>query len=230
MNRRINTLALTLAAALAATAVAASSALAIPQFTAEAYPVTIHGSNTKATSAIEMEAGVIECDTNFHAVLSEPSSTLNVTPNYTNCDAFEFLEAEVNEEGCSYVFHATEKTAGDKYKAHTDVTCPVGQSIKISVFTCRAEVKAQTGLTSAVFTNDTAASPKKDMTLVFDITADETNKKGGIAYTVTQDGAFCPFNLTGNKVGGQYLAEGTTLTGQSATNPETKIGVNVAGE
>jgi hypothetical protein len=237
MIRNIKVLGLAVIAAMAVSAVAASAALAIPQFTAESYPVTIHGSNTKGTEVFETEGGNVECDASYHAVLSEPSSTLNITPNYTNCDAFGFLEAEVNEEGCSYVFHATEKSKNakgepeaDKYKAHTDVVCPAGQSIKISVFTCKAEVKAQTGLTTVEITNDTAASPKKDVTVKANVLAEETNKKGGIAYTVTQDGAFCPFNGTGNKVGGQYTGEATTATGQSTTNPATKIGIDVSGE
>jgi hypothetical protein len=227
MIRNIKVLGLAVMAAMAIGAFAASAALATPEFTAEVYPATIHGSNTKGTEVFETEGGKVECDASYHATLPEASSTLNVVPNYTNCDAFGFLEAEVNEEGCSYLFHATEKTAADKYNIHADVVCPAGQSIKISVFTCAAEVKAQTGLTTVEITNDTSASPKKDVTVKANVLAKKTNVEGGIAYTVTQDGIFCPFSGKGNKVGGQYTGEATTATGLTdPTQTEKEMGVS----
>jgi trypsin len=187
------------------------------------YPVTIHG--TSSSEKFTTEAGLIECKkSTFHAVASEGSSTLTGTPEYKECKAsFLGLEATISMEGCTYVFHATAKVATDSYLAYTDVSCPAGQSIKIVAGTCKAEVKAQTELEAVDLNNDSGASPKRDITVRPTIT--------GMAYTVTQDGAFCPFNGTGSKTDGQYTnGASVTTTGQNPSNPSEKIDVEIADE
>jgi hypothetical protein len=70
--------------------------------------------------------------------------------------------------------------------------------------------------------DDTTASPKKDITMRPTLT--------GISYTVTEDGASCPFKGTGEKTSGEYTsAEGVTLAGQSPTEPALKIDIEVTG-
>lgn len=188
------------------------------------YPVTIHG----ATSGIERftsEAGAVECESSsYDAVVSEETSTVTVTPEYSKCKAsFLGTEATINMEGCTYVFHAGGKVATDSYLAVTDISCPEGHSIKITAATCKLEMKAQTGLESVDLVDDTEASPKKDITVQPTIT--------GMAYTVTQDGIFCPFNGTGNKTDGGYTnTQGITVTGQNPSNSSEKIGFEIGDE
>lgn len=188
------------------------------------YPVTIHGS-TAAAHKFTVEGKTIECKENaYHAVLSEPSSTLTVTPSYKGCTAFG-LAATVEMEGCTYVLHVAEKESTDNYLAYADVSCPAGKSIKISVPSvgCKLEVKSQNELGTVDLVDDTGASPKKD------VTVQPTLK--GIAYTVTQDGAFCPLSGTGEKTGGEHTsAEGLTVTGQNPSGPSEKIDIEVADE
>jgi hypothetical protein len=186
------------------------------------YPVTIHGTGT--SDKFSSEAGSVECKSDpFHAVVSEESSTVTITPEYKECKA-SFLEASatINMEGCTYVLHVNEKVSTDNYRAESDISCPGGKSIKFTAGTCSWEVKAQTGRETVDLVDDTEASPK-DITIRPTLT--------GIAYTVTKDGLLCPFGGTGEKTNGEYTSGGsTTLTGQSTTNPEEKIAIEITGE
>jgi hypothetical protein len=201
MIRNLKVLGLAVVAVLALSAVMASAAMAVPSFTASTYPAQITGSNTKGSEVFKTEGGNVECNSHFlsHAQ-NAASSTLTVTPKYTSCDAFGFLEATVNTESCSYVFHATEQVSGPHvvYKHHVDVECPVGQSIKVIAGTCRAEITTQTGLTSVKTTNITEGGVGK-------VTVQPEVK--GITYHVTQDGFLCPFGGTGLKHDGEYTGD-----------------------
>jgi hypothetical protein len=191
MIRNLKVLGLAIGAVLALSAVMASAAMAVPTFTASSYPATATGSNTKGSEVFTTEGGKVECNSHFQGSLSAASTTLTVAPTYTGCEAFGFLEANVNTEGCTYVFHATELVSAGVYRSHVDVVCPAGKSIKIIAGTCRAEIKAQTGLTSAKTTN-----------LASSVTVEPEVAK--VAYTVTEDGFLCPFGSTGNKTDGTY--------------------------
>jgi hypothetical protein len=191
MIRMLRNLSLGLGAALALSAVGASAAMAVPQFTASSYPAQTTGTGI---SLVNTEAGWTECD--LHVVgHHQPgsSSTLTLTKTLSNCEAFGFLSATVNTEGCSYLFHATEKVSSGVYKHHMDIVCPAGKSIKISAAggLCKMEIKGQTGLTTIKTTNlaggQVTVSPEVS----------------GLAYTVTTDGFGCPFSGTGNKTDGK---------------------------
>lgn len=197
MTRNLKVLGLAVGAVLALSAVMASAAMATPVFEASEYPAQVTGQNTKGSEVFSTEAGAVECDSHFisHEV-GAATSTLDVTPSYTNCEAF-FLSATVNTEECKYRFHATEKVSTGVYKHHVDVLCPAGQSIKISAGggSCKAEIKEQTGLTTVKTTNLAGG------------TVTVQPEVGSVAYTVTKDGLFCPFNGTGNKTDGTYTGD-----------------------
>jgi hypothetical protein len=191
------------------------------KFKAVKYPATIYGASA-GTEKFTTEAGSVECkEGKHHAVLMEASSTLTVTPEYKGCVASFFgLAATVSMEGCTFVFHVAEKTSTDNYGALMDVACPTGQSIKLIAGTCKAEVKAQNGLEIVDLVNDSAESPKRDLTARPTV--------AGIAYTVTQDGILCPFNGMGEKTNGAYTnGASTTLTGQVPGSAE-RIDIEVA--
>jgi hypothetical protein len=215
MIRKLQVLGLAVVAVLAMSALGASAAQAAPEFTCSAYPCTATGSNTLGNEKFTTEAGTVECDSHFLVErmrtakeveegktpdLLGPSPTVTVTPTYTGCTAFGFLNATVNVEGCDYIFHATEAVeAGKVYKHHVDVHCPANQSIKIVAGTCRAEVTGKTK-------TETQAAVNQGLT-----TVTTTNLAGGsvtvqpnvanIDMHVTQDGFGCPFNGTGTKFG-----------------------------
>jgi hypothetical protein len=183
------------------------------------YPLTLHGSSTGAAK-FTTEAGSIECKSStYHAVVSGETSTLTVTPVYKECKLLG-LAATVEMQGCTLVLHVAEKASADNYRAYMDISCPAGKSIQIISGTCKAEVKAQTERETVDLINDTGASPKKDITVRPTV--------AGITYTVTQDGAFCPFNGTGEKTKGEYTSsENVTLTGQSTVESTNKIDVEI---
>jgi len=194
MIRNLKVLGLAIAAVMAMSAMMASAASAVPQFTASAYPATVTGSNTKGNEVFTTEGGKVECDSHFvsHS-LEAASSTLTVTPTYSNCEAFG-LNATVNTEGCTYVFHATEAVKiNEVYNNHVDVVCPAGKSIKIVAGggLCRAEIKSQNGLTTVQTTNSGGS-----VTVVPNVSS--------VKYTVTTDSFGCPFSGTGEKTDGKY--------------------------
>jgi len=175
---------------LVASAIAAPTALAVPQFTASAYPATATGSNTAGNESFTTEAGTVQCDSHFVGTLSEASSTFTDTPTYSNCVAFGFLSATINTEGCTFTKHITIKISLGVFSASLTIGCPAGKSIKIVSGTCKAEIKSQ-NLESIKLTNSGSS---------ITVQPNVTN----IAITVTQDGFGCPFNGTGNKTGSYH--------------------------
>jgi hypothetical protein len=192
MIRNLKVLALAVGAVLALTAMMASAASAA-QYTASEYPANATGSNTKGSEVFTTEGGKVECDSHFETkeAIAEPTATITITAHYTNCEAFGFLSATVNMEGCHYHFTLQSNSSNT-----VDVICPAGQSIKITASSCKVEIKGQTGLNSVpVSTSGSSVLAKPNVS--------------GIAYTVTQDGFLCPFSGTGNKTGATYTGEVT---------------------
>ncbi len=198
MNRKIKALGLAFIAVVAMSAISASAAQATPKFECSEYPCTATGASSVGAEKFTTEAGTVECNSHFLVEefeksedITEPVSTVTVTPTYTNCKAFGFLSATVSVESCDYVFHATEKVETKVYKHHVDVVCPTGQSIKIVASTCKAEVPGKAGLTTVKTTN-----VGETVTVQPEVT--------NIPLTVTQDGIGCPFNGTGAKTGAYH--------------------------
>jgi len=218
--RRIGLLGVLVTLLLAAGALAPLMAHGAISFNAGTYPATVHGSASKGSEVIYTAGGNIECAAAYHAELQEASTTMTLTPSYSNCEAFGFLSATVNLNGCTYLMHVFERLTADEHRASFDISCAVGKAIKVTAGTCEIEIGAQNGLNRVKLTNDTEATPKRDITFKPEVT--------GLAYTVLKDGFGCPFLGTGSKTGGTFSASpGTTLTGQSPSSPETKIGVEI---
>jgi hypothetical protein len=178
--------------ALSLSALPAPAAQAAPEFTASAYPATITGSNFAGSETLTAEGGTVQCDSHFASnSFNAPTSTLTITPGYSNCVAFGFINASYKTEGCTYVLHVTERVSKGVYKHHMDISCPAGKSIKIEAGTCKAEIKGQTGLTTTKTTNS-----GNNITLQWELS--------GISLVVTTDGFGCPFSGTGTKSATQH--------------------------
>jgi hypothetical protein len=182
MIRKIKTLGIAVVAVLALSAVVASAASAT-NFTASSYPTAASATSSKGNDDFKTEAGSVECHASFAvAALSAPSETVTVTPTYTECVAFGFLNATVNMNGCDYTFYTN---------GNVDLNCPAGKSVVITASTCEVSIGAQKGLKSVALANSgSGISAKANV--------------GGIAYTVTKDGFGCPFGGTGAKTGATY--------------------------
>jgi hypothetical protein len=160
-----------------------------------AYPENFTGTNVVGSEVLTMEAGNVECASSFEAHESESSQQWSFHPSYSSCKAFGFLSATVNTEFCDFKYKVTTKTAFDAYQGHVDVVCSPSSTIKITAGTCKAEIKAQTGLTTVNFEDETFPA-LNELKILANIS--------GIAYTVTQDGFGCPFGGTGNKTAATY--------------------------
>lgn len=191
MTRKLKKLGIAFVAVLAMGTVGASAAEAAPQFTCSSYPCQLTGSNTKGSEVFKTEGGAMECDSHWvsHS-LGAGTSTPAFTVSTSGCEAFGYIEATINPEGCAYVI----KAGTSNY--HVDISCPTGKSIKITSGSCKAEIKPQIGLTTVNPVNSGTGIILKWQLV-------------GMAYTVTQDGFLCPFAGTGNKTGMTYSGEVT---------------------
>lgn len=210
MNRKLIPLLLIAVALVAAFASAAQAST----FTAEKYPATIEGTQV-GQHVFSIENGLtVKCEkATFHGTLSAASTTITMSPTYTVCTAFGFLNATVNFNGCKYLFHAGEEVAADKHAGSVDIVCPAGGFIAISASTCETQIPPQTGLNTNNIENNT--SP-------MDATA--TGSLTGITYTKTKDGFLCPFAGTGTKTDGGYAGTATAI----GTSGGVQVGISVS--
>jgi len=155
------------------------------------------GGSGGAGETFSTEAGDIICSKSTFSgtVKSGKQESATIHPTYSGCKAFGFPSATVNTEKCNYVFKPSVEVEAGVFDGKVDVSCGTGESIKITSATCSAEVKSQTGLANVETTNKTV-SGKMDIDVHLSIT--------GIAYTVTNDGFFCPFSGIGEKSGAKY--------------------------
>ncbi|HET8863139.1 MAG TPA: hypothetical protein VFM94_07805 [Solirubrobacterales bacterium] len=95
-----------------------------------------------------------------HELIPSGATATTITPAYkqtsNNCKHTpENLPATIDLNGCDYVIDIGSETSEHKFAATTDIVCPEGQSIKLTVFSgsghsfklCTYTIKAQTGLT-----------------------------------------------------------------------------------
>jgi hypothetical protein len=171
-----------------------ASAASASQYTASSYPATGTGSNTAGKETFTTPGGTVQCDSHFVGTLAAASSTLTVTPTYTNCVAFGFLNATVDFMGCDYLFHAGAAQGGGVYNNSADIVCEAGEGpVTIKAGTCVVDVPAQTGLTNVKTTNQGDGTIK--------VQPDVTEK---VTMNVTTDGFGCPFPGTGHYLGSYH--------------------------
>jgi hypothetical protein len=161
-------------------------------FAAEGYPAQLSGEQTEQVT-IGSEAGTIKCsETTVSGTLEEgPNGAVALTPTFKSCTAFG-IAATIVVNGCQLVGHSGAETGSEIFAGTMDVTCPAEKAIVITTATCEMQIGPQTGLSSLTLTDETGGTRK--VGVGFGLT--------GVAYTVTKDGAFCPFSGTGAKTNG----------------------------
>jgi hypothetical protein len=185
-----------LLAAVATMSAVVSSASQASQYTCSSYRCLATGSNSPGNETLTTPGGTVQCKshylveeegtTNGAGIQSPGASTVTVTPTYTGCSSFGFLNASISMNGCDYVFHAKARLATGQYNNEVTIACPAGKSITITSGTCVADVSAQGPLKSIETEN--LASGK--LTVRPNIT--------GITMNVTTDGFGCPFPSAGH--------------------------------
>ena len=197
-----------------------SRADASPAFTAESYPVTVHGSAAKGIQKFNTEAGAIECEVAYHAETGEALATLALSPTFSGCESFKSsgfnFGGSFTTTGCKFQLESPVQTAEDKYQAGFGIACEAGKAIQVVAATCELEILPQSEAKAAEIVNDTSATPRKDITFKPELKS--------LPYKVTKDSFGCPFNGTGSKTGSFTTSASTTLTG---TTPVPQIGIDV---
>jgi hypothetical protein len=185
--------------ALLLSVLASNTAQAAPFFDTDVPVASLHGTSETPDGHFLTEAGTVECSTvHYTGSVTDGSSTLTLSTNQTGCKAFGFINATVTSTGCNHVLHLTETVEHDWYKAHVDVSCESGKSIRIVAGTCEIAIDSQSGITTVDITDMTPINGTNPSDITLKWTAQ------GISYTVLKDGFGCPFSGTGTKTGGEY--------------------------
>jgi hypothetical protein len=226
MIRKLKILGATFVAALALSAVAASTALARSEgtITCTTHPCTITGEGALGDHTFTTEAGNVECKKHIETTLTEPTSEPTMTVITRDCRAFGFLSATANMNGCHFLLTTprhigtTHSNFTHEWTFTTHVVCPAGKVIEITAATCKVTVGPQTPEGHVIITSTTTPTPD-DIDIQTTITA--------IAYTVIQDGFGCPFAGTGAKTGATSTSHNEiTMRSISPASAGVKISTN----
>ncbi len=207
MIRKLKALGLALVAVLAMSAIAASAGQAVPVITGSG---SIHATGERVGEQFTIDGLTFTCGvSHYSGTAVHNSSTLRLTPSWTECKLGEAIPLAITTHECHYLFHGTQKDTvpSVKFTAHMDIECTGGKPITIVSTSpaCKMEVNSQTNLTTVEITNDAT-----DLTIQSNL--------AGITATVTEDGFLCPFTSTGVKTGGTYkTAKPITLTAASGS-------------
>ncbi len=233
MTRNLKVLVLGLVAALALTAVAASSASAFTKFKADTGTTSFKGSQA-GTAKFVTNAGTIECTGGtFRGMVTSGSETETVETSdstaaageteagkkgieYSGCTFFIF-GVSVKNNGCQYKFHAS---SGQVDIVSGGGTCST-EGITFEGLGCKVHVRPQTGLSGVTYTNSGSGTGKS-------VTV-HPNPVTGITYTAegcpsgngtASNGTYGDGSVSGSS---SVLVGGTTNT----TNAMAASGVSI---
>ena len=216
MTRNLKALGLALVAALAMSAVAASGASATPFHFGSDHSdhVILAGTQHAGEDVFTTDAGTVRCNTaTYSGTINEADTATNevsVTPAYSNCKAFGFINVPIHVNGCQYKFTAITKE-GSNYEGKVDIVCP-GNPISITAPGCEVTVGSQNALGSITYTN-VGSGTTREVTVDVNIS--------GIHYYQHDTGITC---TTGTKTNGLYVGSGL-VTGRNAAG--THVGLFV---
>jgi len=210
MNRRFKHLGLTFLTIVALSAVAASAALANPQFHLEMEDTTLTGGQI-TPNVLTTDLGAMECEVVHYDGTQGPftSTTLTLTPIFEKCK-IGGVNTTVTMNGCSYVFHLAQNT--ENYEAKMGIECPAGQKFVIHTPECAITIPPQGPKAAVTFTNENAAATRS---LVIDLNI------GGIEYI--EHGGACA-SETEATANGTFVGQ-ATVTGENAAQEHKAIWV-----
>lgn len=238
MIHKLKALALSLAAVLAMSAIAASAAQAVPTFTAESYPAHID-STIETSITINSQGRATHCSSvTFTADMAAASTTLTITPAFGNSCTTTVLgksfPTTITMNGCDFLLHTTNPSGPNPYFATVDLACSPPADIVIHLYetaakhnsnepTCTFTIESKpagippinVSLDHFTLTNGTNAITGKT-----DITAKATVEK--IRNIVTGNEATCGTTNTTTKFEGATTLSGTTSSGANQ-------GISVSG-
>jgi hypothetical protein len=154
MSRKLRTLAITIAAALAALAVSASAAQA-GEFTAEKYPATLTGTQLSQHEFSFFNYSVSCVKAGFHGTLEGAAQAVTIGASYSECISGAGAAVTVKMTGCDYVFIAEETLGKDEVDGKMEIKCPAGAGIDFedAETGCSIKIIPQGPLSTLVYTN-----------------------------------------------------------------------------
>lgn len=166
MTRKFKSLGLVLAAVFAMSALGVSAASAAEFHSAKA-PTTISGTQS-SSHVFTTNAGTVTCKTaTFSGTQSTTTATtVQLTPTYSSCTAFGFINVPIDVNGCSYTFTS---------HGATTVDCPSGKAFEITAPGCTTKVGPQTFASGMTYTT-VGSTPSRSIsasTNISGITYDE---------------------------------------------------------
>src|SRR5690349_11333455 len=134
MNRMLKSLGFALVALCAFAAVPATGASAATRFTSENVHTELEGSQI-GIEKYKTNAGTAECNEATYTGTSAATETTeqSISPAYSECKAFGFINSTVDMNGCTYNF-----TAAGTNTLH--IACPGSNMITKTAFNCEITI------------------------------------------------------------------------------------------
>jgi hypothetical protein len=183
--KHVKMLGLAAVAATALMAFAGAASASAAEFHSSAASASLVG-NQSTSHKFTVTGGSVTCTTaefKGTGAASGHSATQKMTPTYSGCKAFGFVNATIDMTGCEYNFHAAASGVGTTVDLEG---CSGGSAeIKSSFLgsNCKVEVFNKTGINGITFENQTPRS----------FLLEKTNSTN-IKYKVTEDTGACPLN------------------------------------
>lgn len=208
--RNLKTLAVSMAAVLAMSLVAASGASA-GEYHSEVESTTLSGSQI-GTDVFTTNAGTVKCNeaTYTGSQTGKTSSEVTINPTYSECTAFGFAGATVEVNMCHYVYNGGVEHlfSPTRIKAATlKIVCNTTEGKEITVVAklagvtkCTVHIPPQEGLQETTFDNEGAGS-SRDIRATVNVT--------GIKYSQTAGTGIGACKTENNLTNGTYVGEAT---------------------
>ncbi|HEX2097323.1 MAG TPA: hypothetical protein VHF50_08150 [Solirubrobacterales bacterium] len=151
MTRYLKVLGLALVAALAMSVTAASSASATNfKFHSEGTSTVLTGSQHAQNDVFTTDGGTVSCSNATYSGTQSGATveSVEVTPTYSGCTAFGFINVPIHVNGCKYKFG----TSTTNYQGAVHVVCG-SKPIEITAPGCTVTVGTQTPDGNATYTN-----------------------------------------------------------------------------
>ena len=154
MIRNLKSLGLALMA-VAAFGVVGVSAASAAEFHSEGATTTLTGTQT-SQHVFTTTAGTVKCNTATFSGTQSGATTqfVTVTPFYSGCIAFGFINVPIHVNACTYTFDANNS-------GQVEIKCPAGKAIEMTAPGCTTTIGAQKGLKSRTYTNEGAGTTRE---------------------------------------------------------------------
>jgi hypothetical protein len=208
MIRNLKALGLALVAILALGALSASAAMAETGFHSDEAHTILKGSQI-GTDTFTVNAGTVKCgQATYEGTTDEKTeTTVTVTPNYSECVAFGFVNTTIDVNGCTYEFSS--------HNNNVVIGCGANP-ITVTAFNCWVTVGSQT-TNGGITYGHTPTAHEVSTTGPRPTDIDVTVNISGIHYT--QHSKSFPGCSNGTRTDGKYTGAATVQGFNTANEP-----------